>query len=70
MKKNEEHENENLSKEHEKYNNIHEQVKALQQRNADLDDDNCYLQGKVSLLLECLIRAFKKMKFLKSQSKV
>ena len=66
MKKNEEHENENLSKEHEKYNNIHEQVKALQQRNADLDDENCYLQGKVSLL----IRAFKKMKFLKSQSKV
>lgn len=43
-----EHEEENLSKEREKYNKLHEQVKAVQQRNEELDNANCYLQGKVS----------------------
>ena len=68
MKEKEEQEDENLSKEREKCNRLHEQVKELQQRNVELENDNYNLQGKVTFFFNVTKPPFSKKTFYKLSS--
>lgn len=67
MKEKEEQEDD-LSKEREKYNRLHEQVKELQQRNLELENDNYNLQGKVTFFFNVTKPPFSKKTFYKLSS--